>query len=160
MMAGDLTQGLYITVIAIGLVFTATATFFLILVALRWIFPTPDQDEGNFGNNPQLISDDQNSEHEEPDVRATEAEHPQSTSANQGLGPKIAAAAAAIYLEMNGQEHQYQNRADHGRNIQTMHKSSWGNIGRSLLMDTQGSRPQAAGTNRTQQNILGTRIRK
>jgi len=159
-MTNDLTQGLYIAVIAIGLVFTATATFFLILIALRWVFPTPDQDEGNFGNNPQLISDDQNSEYEEPDDRETEANNPQSIPASQELGPKIAAAAAAIYLEMSAQEHPYQNKTDHDRNIQTMQKSSWGNIGRSLLMDTQGSRPPAAGTNRTQQNILGTRIRK
>ena len=160
MMTEDLTQGLYIAVIAIGLVFTATATFFLILVLLKWIFPTPDQTEGNSGNNPQLINYDQNSEYDEPDDRATEAENPQSQPSNQQLGPKIAAVAVAIYLEMNAQEPQYQDKTDHSRNTPTISKSSWGNIGRSLLMDTQGNRPQAIGTNRRHQDILGTRIRK
>ena len=160
MMTEDLTQGLYIALIAIGLVFTATATFFLILVFLKWIFPTPDQAEGNFENNPQLINDDQNNEYDEQNGRATEAESPQSQPSNQQLGPKIAAAAVAIYLEMNNQEHPYQDKTDHDRNTPTISKSSWGNIGRSLLMDTQGSRPQAIGTNQRQQNILGTRIRK
>ncbi len=160
MMTEDLTQGLSITAIAIGLVFTATATFFLILIVLKRIFPAPDQDEDNFGNNPQLMDDQPNSEYVEPDAHESEAENVQLKPANQQFGPQIAAAAVAIYLEINGQDQQYQDKTDLSKNIPTISKSAWGNIGRSLLMDTQGSRPQAVGTNQRQRNILGTRIRK
>ena len=144
-MPEELGKGLYLAGAGMGLVFLALLAFFLIILALRKLFPGDEPaPEG------QEVSQGQPEQEAIPAV-ATEvpvmAPAPQPTAAI--AGPRVAAMAVALYLAIE-QEEQLRQPLEAMASVPAQasppqRSSTWSAYGRESLMASHGRRPPAYG---------------
>ena len=148
-MPEDLGKGLYLAGAGMGLVFLALFAFFLIILALRKLFPGEEPaPEG------QEVPQGQPEKEAVPTVaiEAPVAAAPQPVAPQPAVamaGPRVAAMAVALYLAME-QEEQLRQPLGALESVPTqaplpLGASSWSAQGRESLMANQGRRPSAYG---------------
>ena len=133
-MTDNLTEGIYLSGIGMGLVFLTLIAFMLILLLLKWVFPGEDIDTDEETNDSEkdMISLG-NLSMADADMNI------QQNQDSQGLGSKIAAMAVSLYLATEKDGTLSMSPENSG-----VH-SKWNKSNRESFWDSQGGKSSPYG---------------